>query len=110
MPPLEIHVLQPSSTQCVPSRTARVVIAPTSDPASGSDSANAAIASPRATAGSQRRCCSSLPASVIAPLPRPCIANAKSARPSWNASVSRATHSARESSAGSAPPWAAGTQ
>ena len=29
------------------------------------------------------RFCASLPASVIAPLPSPCIANAKSARPSW---------------------------
>ena len=49
-----------------------------------------------------------VPASVIAPLPRPCIANAKSARPSCYASVSRARHKARESSAGSAPPCAAG--
>ena len=61
---------------------ARVVIAATSEPASGSDSANAAIASPCATRGSQRAFCASLPASVIAPLPSPCIANAKSARPS----------------------------
>ncbi len=83
MPPFEIHVLQPSSTQSPPSRTARIVIAATSEPASGSDSANAAIAVPCATAGSQRAFCASLPASVIAPLPRPCIAKAKSARPSW---------------------------
>ena len=46
MPPFEIHVLQPSSTQSPPSRTARVVIAATSEPAAGSDSANAAIALP----------------------------------------------------------------
>jgi hypothetical protein len=59
------------------------VIAATSEPASGSDSANAAIALPSPTAGNQRAFCASLPASVIAPLPRPCSANAKSARPSW---------------------------
>ncbi len=82
MPPLEIHVLQPSSTQPSPSRRARIASAATSDPASGSDSANAAMASPRATSGSQRSRCAALPASVMAPLPRPCIANAKSASPS----------------------------
>ena len=53
MPPLEIHVLQPSMTQSSPSRTARDVIAATSEPASGSDSANAAIALPCATSASQ---------------------------------------------------------
>ena len=101
--------MRPSSTQWSPSRRARVAIAATSDPASGSDSANAAIASPRATFGSQRARSASLPASVIGPLPSPCIANAKSASPSWRASVSRSRHSARDSSTGSAPPCDAGT-
>ena len=55
----------PSSTQCVPSRRAVVASAATSEPASGSDSANAAIASPRATRGSQRARCAAVPASVI---------------------------------------------
>ena len=82
MPPFEIHVLQPSIRQPPPSRTARVVIAATSEPAPGSDSANAGIAVPCATAGSQRVFWASLPASEIAPLPSPCSANAKSARPS----------------------------
>ncbi len=83
MPPLEIQVFAPSSTQSSPSRRAVVLIAPTSDPACGSESAKAAIASPAATRGSQRRCSVSLPASAIGPLPRPCITKAKSASPAW---------------------------
>ena len=47
-----------------------------------------------------------VPASEIAPEPRPCIANAKSASPEWRASVSRIRHSARVSSASLAPPKA----
>ena len=57
MPPLEIQVLQPSITQLVPSRRARVVMAATSEPASGSDNAKAAIAialgDPRQVAAAQ---------------------------------------------------------
>ncbi len=51
MPALEIHVLRPSTTKPPPSRRAVVAIAPTSEPASGSERANAAIASPAATRG-----------------------------------------------------------
>ena len=47
MPPLEIQVFTP--VRRLP--RAVVAIAATSDPASGSDSANAAIFSPAATAG-----------------------------------------------------------
>src|SRR6188472_737287 len=54
MPPFEIHVLAPSSTNSLPSRRAWHVIAATSEPAAGSDNANAAIASPRATRGRYR--------------------------------------------------------
>ena len=53
---------------------------------------------------------SSDPASEIAPEPRPCIANAKSASPSWRASVSRAMQRLRESMRSSRPPQACGTQ
>ena len=48
--------------------------------------------------------------SVMAPLPRPCIANAKSASGEWKARVSRRITSARESSLSIAPPALAGTQ
>ena len=60
-----------------------VVIAATSEPASGSERANAAICSPAATAGRYRSRSASSPKSVIGPDPRPCIANAKSASASW---------------------------
>jgi hypothetical protein len=56
--------------------------AATSLPASGSDSAKAAIAAPLATFGSHSAFSMSLPASVMAPEPSPCIAKAKSASPS----------------------------
>ena len=45
----------------------RIASAATSEPASGSDSANAAIASPARRAADSARCCSSVPARVIAP-------------------------------------------
>ncbi|MCY1314182.1 hypothetical protein D9M70_647940 [compost metagenome] len=85
-------------------------MAATSEPASGSLSAKAAIFWPLATAFRYFACCAGVPASVMAPLPRPCIANAKSAKGEWKASVSRRITSERESSAGNAPPCAAGTQ
>src|SRR4029079_16472241 len=50
---------------------------------------------PAAPRGTRRDFCASLPARLIAPEPSPCIANAKSARPSWRASVSRARQRAR---------------
>ena len=81
MPPLEIQVFSPSSTASSPSMRAAQAIAATSDPASGSLSAKAAIASPRATRGRYMAFCASVPARLIAPDPSPCIAKAKSARP-----------------------------
>ena len=81
MPALEIRVLAPLMTKSSPSRSARVRIAATSDPASGSVMANAAILCPSRTAGRYAAFSSSLPASVIAPVPRPCIAKATSAMP-----------------------------
>jgi hypothetical protein len=75
---LEIQVFTPVRR----SPRALVVIAATSEPASGSDSAKPAIRSPATTPGRYRARCSSLPKSEIGPLPSPCIANAKSARPS----------------------------
>jgi hypothetical protein len=98
MPPLEIQVFSPSSTQASPSSRAVQAMAATSEPAPGSLSAKAVMHSPRATRGSTACCSAVLPASVIGPLPRPCIAKAKSARPSCRDSVSRQTTSARESS------------
>ncbi len=49
MPPLEIQVFSPLSTASSPSTRAAQLIAATSEPASGSDSAKAAMAVPRAT-------------------------------------------------------------
>ncbi len=80
-----------------------------SDPASGSDSANAAIASPRATRGSHSARSASEPPNVIAPEPSPCMAKAKSASASCAARASRRTHNERDSTVSSAPPHAAGT-
>ena len=109
MPALEIQVLVPFKRQPSPSRTAVVDIAATSDPASGSDSANAVIVSPAATPGNSARFCASLPNRLTGALPSPCIASAKSARPDAQASVSRASASARTSTCSRAPPYALGT-
>ena len=51
IPAFEIHVFVPSSTYASPSRHAVVPIAATSDPASGSESANAAMRRPAAMSG-----------------------------------------------------------
>ena len=101
MPPFDIQVFSPSNTYEPPSSRALHWMAATSDPASGSDKAKAAIDRPAATSGRYRACNSAEPASEIAPLPRPCIAKTKSARPSYQASVSRISASARTSN------WAA---
>ena len=53
----------------------------TSDPERGSDSAKAEIALPARVRSSQR-CCSGVPNRLIAPVPSPCMAKAKSASPS----------------------------
>ena len=84
MPPLEIQVFVPlivHATFFFPCSSK--IMAATSEPASGSESAKAAIASPAATRGSQAFFCASVPASTIGPLPRPCMTKAKSARPWW---------------------------
>ena len=54
MPPLEIQVFSPSIRQPPARRVAVVVIAATSEPASGSLNANAAMRSPRRACGSTR--------------------------------------------------------
>jgi len=59
MPPFEIQVFAPFSTQQSRSRRAVVDSAATSEPASGSESANAAIASPAATRGRWAARCAS---------------------------------------------------
>ena len=65
------------------------------------------LAGPRLRAAS--RCCSGVPNRLIAPVPSPCMAKAKSARPSWRASVSRVRQSVRTSSgAGSSGSTAVG--
>ena len=97
MPPLEIQVLMPSRRK--PPGTSRAVmpIAATSDPASGSDSAKPVRCLPPRGPGSQRARCSGVPNKVIAPVPNPCIANAKSASAPCRANISRARQSERRS-------------
>ena len=63
IPPLEIQCFEPSRTNSFRSGSYRAVVQmeAASEPASGSVSANAAIFSPDASAGSQRAYCSSVP-------------------------------------------------
>ena len=59
--PFVIHCLEPFSTQSSPSDTALVRSEPASEPAPGSVSANAPSCSPRASGGTKRARCSSVP-------------------------------------------------
>ena len=59
--PFVIHCFAPVMRQPSPSASARVRSAPASEPASGSVSANAPICSPRASGGTKRARCSSVP-------------------------------------------------
>ncbi len=69
----------------------------TSEPERGSDSAKAEIALP-ARVFSSHFFWSFVPNRLIAPVPSPCMAKAKSASPSCRASVSRVMQSVRTSS------------
>ena len=98
MPPFEIQIFSPSRRiVSLPTGVAASWISATSEPASGSVSAKAAMVEPSRTPGKMRRLISSEAASVIEPEPRPCMAKAKSASPSNRASVSRMMHSERTS-------------
>ena len=59
--PFVIHCFEPVMRQPSPSGSARVRSEPASEPASGSVSANAPIPSPRASGGTKRARCSSVP-------------------------------------------------
>jgi hypothetical protein len=69
MPRFEIQFLVPSITHSLPSRTARVRIPPGSEPASGSERANAGESSPLAHRGKNRCLSSSEPNSLIGSVP-----------------------------------------
>src|SRR5918993_3357665 len=69
MPALLIQAFDPLSTQVSPSRTARVLIAAASEPASRSLSAYENIASPAATGGSTWRLSSAEPDSSTGVVP-----------------------------------------
>jgi len=56
-----MNILRPVIRQLSPSRVARVVIAATSEPVSGSVTAHDVMISPFAIGGSQRSFCSSVP-------------------------------------------------
>ena len=62
-----------------------------------------AVALPARVLANQR-CWSGVPNRLSAPVPSPCMAKAKSASPSWRASVSRARQIDRVSIASAAPP------
>jgi hypothetical protein len=80
-----------------PSLVAAMSMLATSEPERGSDSAKAEIALP-ARVFSSHCFWPSVPNRLIAPVPSPCMAKAKSASPSWRASVSRVMQSMRTSS------------
>ena len=83
MPPLEIHVLLAVEHPLRRRRArARVVIAADIGAGVGLRQRERGDRVAARDRGSQRARCASVPASVIAPLPSPCIANAKSASPS----------------------------
>ena len=69
MPRLVIQFLVPSMTHSSPSRTAFVRIPPGSEPASGSERANAGDHSPLAHCGRKRSFCSSVPNSFSGSVP-----------------------------------------
>ena len=64
-----IQFFVPVTTHSSPSRTARVIIPPGSEPASGSDSAKAGDHSPDAQRGRKRCFCSAVPNSLIGSVP-----------------------------------------
>ncbi len=88
-----IQFFAPSMTHSSPSLRARVRIAPGSDPASGSDRANATSHSPLAMRGSARAFSSSEPASRIGSEPRSCTASSSDDDAQPLATSSIATHS-----------------
>ncbi len=107
VPEFVMNDLAPLITHSSPSSSARVFVAPASEPASGSVSPKAASARPATRSGSQRCFCSSVPNVRIGLMPRPTPADSVmpmdwSIRPS----SSIATHSVVKSAA--APPYCSG--
>ena len=82
-----IQFFVPVTTHSSPSRTARVIIPPGSEPASGSESANAGDHSPEAQRGRKRCLSSSVPNSLIGSVPS-----------SWTISISALEAHARATS------------
>jgi len=106
--PWVMNVFEPLSTQWSPFLTAVVRMPAASDPEPGSVSAQAASFSPVASAGSQRRFCSSLPKRRMWLVPRPLwLATVRASDPSKRATSSMTTAPARAPSA--APPYSSGT-
>ena len=74
-PELVMNCFEPSITHSPPSRTARVLVAPASDPDSGSVSPNPASFWPATRSGSQVAFCSSVPKVRIGLIPSPTAAS-----------------------------------
>ena len=97
MPAFEISVLAPSSTYAVPRAARSWRCPPTSEPASGSVIAKAAIALPWAIGPSQRSFCAGDPPSRIGVVPSPWSANTASASGEASPSASRIRQQPRRS-------------
>ncbi len=95
--------LPPSMTYSSPSRTARVRSPDGSEPASASVRANAMSLSPDASPGSQRSCCSGVPATWIGIAPSDCTARMRPVVAQARLSCSMARHSVSRSAP--RPPW-----
>src|SRR5689334_16248021 len=107
--PFVIHCLAPVMRQPSPSGTAAVRSAPASEPASGSVSAKAPISSPRASGGTKRARCSSVPnwssGSVQA-----LVCTATVTPTPASARESSSSTSTYERKSAPAPPYSSGTQ
>ncbi len=97
------QVFSPLRTHSSPSRSARVAVAPASDPPSGSVRPKAASALPAARSGSHCDFCSSVPNSAIGAAPNPTAASSVTAiEESTRANSSTAMQNVTKSA--SAPP------
>ena len=70
-PAFVMNIFEPLMTYSSPSRTAVVWMPETSEPAFGSVSANDVSNGASTSGGSHSRCCSSVPATITGPWPRP---------------------------------------
>ena len=108
VPELVMKAFAPLITHSPLSSTARVLVAPASEPASGSVRPNPAIARPAARSGSQRCFCSSVPKVRIGLMPRPIPAS--SVTPiDWSTRPSSSIATQTDVKSPPLPPYSSGT-